>query len=186
MHAFDENEKLVKFAKVEDVITHFVDVRLRYYVERKKHKIVELERITRKLSNIARFITEMLEDKIDLRRKKSVEVNTILKEKGYASEADDQDAAAAGSYNYLVKLPMDSVTEENVAKKIKDRDEKIKELELLKATSEEQLWLNELNILREKYLAFNKKNNNNNNSGDNEVSETVKIIKKKKLVVVKK
>ena len=186
MHAFDENEKLVKFAKVEDVITHFVDVRLRYYVERKKHKIVELERITLKLSNIARFITEMLEDKIDLRRKKSIEVNTILKEKGYASEADDQDASAAGSYNYLVKLPMDSVTEENVAKKIKDRDEKIKELELLKATSEQQLWLNELNILREKYLAFNKKNNNNNNSGENELSETVKIIKKKKLVVVKK
>ena len=198
MHAFDENEKLVKFATVEDVITHFVDVRLRYYVERKKHKIVELERITRKLSNIARFITEMLEDKIDLRRKKSVEVSAILKERGYASETDEIgineisineisiNEISSGSYNYLVKLPMDSVTEENVAKKIKERDEKIKELELLKATSEQQLWLNELSILREKYLAF--KNNNHNNSGANEkqTDETVKIVKKKKLVVVKK
>ena len=183
MHAFDENEKLVKFAKVEDVITHFVDVRLRYYVERKKHKIVELERITRKLSNIARFITEMLEDKIDLRRKKSVEVNTILKERGYdTSESSEGEGAnnENGSYNYLVKLPMDSVTEENVAKKIKERDEKIQELELLKATSEQQLWLNELNILREKYVEY-KKNMETEESG-----ETIKIVKKKKLVVVKK
>ena len=182
MHAFDENEKLVKFANVEDVIKHFVDVRLRYYVERKKHKIVELERITRKLSNIARFITEMLEDKIDLRRKKSVEVNAILKERGYdTSEADESSTnEVAGSYNYLVKLPMDSVTEENVAKKIKDRDEKIKELELLKATSEEKLWLNELNILREKYLECKK------NTDIEESEETIKIVKKKKLVVVKK
>ena len=181
MHAFDENEKLVKFAKVEDVITHFVDVRLRYYVERKKHKIVELERITRKLSNIARFITEMLEDKIDLRRKKSVEVNTILKERGYdTSENSEGTNNENGSYNYLVKLPMDSVTEENVAKKIKERDEKIQELELLKATSEQQLWLNELNILREKYVEC-KKNMETEESG-----ETIKIVKKKKLVVVKK
>ena len=183
MHAFDENEKLVKFAKVEDVITHFVDVRLRYYVERKKHKIVELERITKRLSNIARFITEMLEDKIDLRRKKSVEVNTILKERGYdTSESSEGESAnnENGSYNYLVKLPMDSVTEENVAKKIKERDEKIQELELLKATSEQQLWLNELNILREKYVEY-KKNMETEESG-----ETIKIVKKKKLVVVKK
>jgi DNA topoisomerase-2 len=181
MHAFDENEKLVKFAKVEDVITHFVDVRLRYYVERKKHKIVELEKITRKLSNIARFITEMLEDKIDLRRKKSVEVNTILKERGYdTSENSEGTNNENGSYNYLVKLPMDSVTEENVAKKIKERDEKIQELELLKATSEQQLWLNELNILREKYVEY-KKNTETEESG-----ETIKIVKKKKLVVVKK
>jgi DNA topoisomerase-2 len=181
MHAFDENEKLVKFAKVEDVITHFVDVRLRYYVERKKHKIVELERITKRLSNIARFITEMLEDKIDLRRKKSVEVNTILKERGYdTSENSEGTNNENGSYNYLVKLPMDSVTEENVAKKIKERDEKIQELELLKATSEQQLWLNELNILREKYVEY-KKNTETEESG-----ETIKIVKKKKLVVVKK
>ena len=183
MHAFDENEKLVKFAKVEDVITHFVDVRLRYYVERKKHKIVELERITQKLSNIARFITEMLEDKIDLRRKKSVEVNTILKERGYDTSENSEGVVgecANGSYNYLVKLPMDSVTEENVAKKIKERDEKIQELELLKATSEQQLWLNELNILREKYVEY-KKNTETEESG-----ETIKIVKKKKLVVVKK
>ena len=168
---------------MEDVITHFVDVRLRYYVERKKHKIVELERITRKLSNIARFITEMLEDKIDLRRKKSVEVNTILKERGYdTSESSEGEGAnnENGSYNYLVKLPMDSVTEENVAKKIKERDEKIQELELLKATSEQQLWLNELNILREKYVEY-KKNTETEESG-----ETIKIVKKKKLVVVKK
>ena len=177
MHAFDENEKLVKFAKVEDVITHFIQIRLKFYIERKKYQMNQLEKATRKLSNIARFITEMLEDTIDLRRKKSVEVATILTERGYA--LDDIEA----NYNYLIKLPMDSVTEENIAKKIKERDDRLTELNILKATSEEQLWLNELDILREKYLIF--KSSSPCSSGISAEKKLV-VVKKKNLVVVEK
>lgn len=185
MHAFDENEKLVKFAKVEDVVKHFIQVRLKFYVERKKHQIQELEKSVKKLSNIARFITEMLEDKIDLRRKKSAEVTLILTERGYDVNSDTS-SDLEGNYNYLIKLPMDSVTEENVEKKIKERDEKIAQLNALKATSEEQIWINELNLLKEKYLAF--KNSTalsaNGNSNANDTNPKKLVVKKKKLVVV--
>ena len=195
MHAFDENEKLVKFAKVEDVVRHFIQVRLKFYVERKKHQIQNLEKSVKKLSNIARFITEMLEDKIDLRRKKSAEVTLILSERGYDVNSDAAIINATdgeGSYNYLIKLPMDSVTEENVEKKIKERDEKVQELNALKATSEEQIWINELNLLKEKYLVFK-----NSSSSSNEevmihkkpkasVTSSSSSSEKKKLLVVKK
>ena len=181
MHAFDEEERLVKFASVEEVIQRFISVRLKFYVDRKKHKIGELEKLTRKLSNIARFITEILDDAIDLRRKKSDEVSAILKERGYDTTTHDE---GSGSYNYLVKLPMDSVTIENVEKIIKERDEKLAELATLQATSEEQLWINELNHLREKYLDSKK---NAGNENENSSGETVKkVVKKKKMVVVDK
>jgi DNA topoisomerase-2 len=184
MHAFDEEERLVKFATVEEVIQRFISVRLKFYVDRKKHKIGELEKLTRKLSNIARFITEILDDAIDLRRKKSDEVSAILKERGYDTTTTTQDEGSSGSYNYLVKLPMDSVTIENVEKIIKERDEKLAELATLQATSEEQLWINELNHLREKYLDSKK---NAGNENENSSGETVKkVIKKKKMVVVDK
>jgi len=47
---------------------------------------------------------------------------------------------------------MDSVTEENVAKIMKERDLKQSELQQLKGTSEKQLWLNELAKLRTEYI----------------------------------
>jgi DNA topoisomerase-2 len=185
MHAFDENEKLVKFAKVEDVVKHFIQVRLKFYVERKKHQIQELEKSVKKLSNIARFITEMLEDKIDLRRKKSAEVTLILTERGYDVNSETS-SDLEGNYNYLIKLPMDSVTEENVEKKIKERDEKIAQLNALKATSEEQIWINELNLLKEKYLASSNNEEVVINKKTNSSSSTRNGSEKKKLIVVKK
>lgn len=178
MHAFDENEKLVKFNKVDEVIRLFIAVRLRFYRERKAHKIQELKKITLKLSNIARFINEILDDKIDLRRKKSAEIELILKDREYDLLVSD--SCLEGSYNYLIKLPMDSVTEENVEKIIKDRDHKLQELAILQATSEEQLWLTELDLLREKYIEFR----NNITITSSDTVTVKKVVKKKKLLVV--
>ena len=147
MHVFDENEKLVKFNKVEDLIASYMQVRLEYYVKRKAYQVIQLEKESVVLSNKARFITELLEDTLDLRKKKTVEVSAILKARDYAIIEDDTD------YKYLVRLPMDSVTEENIVKIINERDRKLNELAFLKGTAEKQLWLNELNILRKEYLA---------------------------------
>jgi len=47
---------------------------------------------------------------------------------------------------------MDSVTEENIAKIMAERDRKNGELAALKATSETQIWLNELATLRTEYV----------------------------------
>ena len=49
-------------------------------------------------------------------------------------------------------MPMDSVTEESVKKLIKEKEEKEKELELIKKITIEKMWLNELYQLKEEYL----------------------------------
>jgi len=86
-----------------------------------------------------------LDDTLDLRKKKTAEVSSILKKRNYTVIEDDTD------YKYLVRLPMDSVTEENIAKIISERDRKLSELATLKGTTEKQIWLNELNVLRKEY-----------------------------------
>ena len=48
-------------------------------------------------------------------------------------------------------MPMDSVTEENVAAIIKERDETRTELEKLKSTTTEKMWLKELSVLETEY-----------------------------------
>jgi len=145
MHVFEENEKLIKVANAEELITRYMTVRMDYYIKRKAHQVVELEKEALVLTNKARFITELLEDTLDLRKKKTVEVSAILKERQYAVIDEDSD------YKYLVRLPMDSVTEENIAKIMAERDAKNAALNKLKSTTETQLWLNELAELRAEY-----------------------------------
>ena len=151
MHVFDDKEKLIKFDKPEEWIEHYMRVRMDYYIKRKAYQVLSLEKESKVLTNKARFISELLEDTLDLRKKKTAEVSALLKARKYDSIDEDVD------YKYLVRLPMDSVTEENVAKIMKERDSKTSELLELKSTTEKQVWLNELAVLRKEYIdAFTK------------------------------
>ena len=51
-------------------------------------------------------------------------------------------------------MPMDSVTVENVDKLKKERDETMKELEVLRQTTLEQMWMRELDVLETKYTQY--------------------------------
>ena len=146
MHVFDEKEKLIKCDNVNDLITRYMSVRKEYYVKRKQYQVDALKKEACMLSNKARFISEVLDNVIDLRKKKTAEVSTIMKTRNYDMIDEDD------TYKYLVRLPMDSVTEENVEKIMSERDRKNKELELLVNTTEKQIWLNELDVLRKEYV----------------------------------
>jgi hypothetical protein len=53
-----------------------------------------------------------------------------------------------GSYHYLIKMPMDSVSEENVKQLEAELAKLTKEKALLASTTERQMWLNELDELK--------------------------------------
>jgi DNA topoisomerase-2 len=148
MHMFDEKEKLRKFSCAKDIANHYIDVRLKTYVARKKHQLGALMRDAMVLSNKARFISAVLDGTLDMRRKKKSEVSEMLCNADYDVVDDDAD------YKYLVRLPMDSVTEENVLKLMTDKEQKLVEVNVLKATSEQKLWLNELDGLKAEYLRY--------------------------------
>jgi len=101
-----------------------------------------LEKELKVLSNKANYIQEILEGSIDLRKKKKTEILSMLEQKQYDKMDDDME------YKYLVKMSMDSVSEENVERILKDRDNKNKELAILKGTSIENMWLKELDELK--------------------------------------
>ena len=172
MHIFDEKEKLIKCERVEELIERYMSVRMDYYVKRKAYQVIALEKESSILSNKARFISELLEDTLDLRKKKTAEVSAILKARNYHVVDDDVD------YKYLVRLPMDSVTEENVAKIMAERDRKNSELLTLKQTTEKQLWLNELAVLRAEYVKTMAAASSAV-GGDKESSAKKNVIKKK-------
>jgi len=95
------------------------------------------------LSNRARYIQETLNSKIDLRRKKTVEVTEMLETMQFAM--------IDGDYKYLIKMPMDSVTDENVSSILKERTDTENELNVLRTTSLENMWKSELKTLSGHY-----------------------------------
>ena len=118
-----------------------------YDIKRKAYIIGKLENELKVLSNKTRFIQYNLDDTIDLRKKSKQEIHKIMCEfKFDACENGD------GDYNYLVKLPMDSVCKENVDKLMSDYENKNAELEIIKTCSIEQMWLKELGELKVAYL----------------------------------
>ena len=168
MHVFDEKEKLRKFDYPSEIIDYYMTVRHSIYVERKKYLLKDLERDARKLTNKAKFISENLTGDVDLRRKKNDEVISILKRRGYDMLDGDTE------YNYLIKMPMNSVTEENVTKLLREKDDKEASLLILKKTSETDMWIAELETLSIGYNKYVEKRISNDSG-----SKTVKKKSKK-------
>jgi DNA topoisomerase-2 len=165
MNLFDAKEKLIKYSSAEEIVDSYSVTRLEFYGKRKDALIAALRKELMVLSNRARYITELLEDKIDLRRKTNKQLVELLKERKY----DSMDAKDAGSdenggddtsgqgqqgYKYLLKLPMDSVSEENVKKLLNEKEKKEKELSELSSKTVEQMWIKDLEELEVEYNKF--------------------------------
>jgi len=146
MHMFDADRKLHKYGSIEEIIDDFYKVRIDVYGKRKAYLIDILEKKLVKLSNKARYIQETLDSVIDLRRKTAQVVTELLTERKFD--------LIDGDYKYLIKMPMDSVTEENVASIMKERDNTEKDLERLRKTSLENMWLSELDTLEKEYTTY--------------------------------
>ena len=145
MNLFDAHEKLKKYANIYDIIEDYYVPRLEMYSKRKAAILAQLSNELRVLSNRAKYIQEILDDKLDMRRKTKDVVFELLKTRGYEHiEGDDE-------YRYLLKMPMDSVTEENVTKLLAERDTTRIAHTKLYETSIQHLWCKDLDELEQEY-----------------------------------
>jgi DNA topoisomerase-2 len=179
MNLFNEDDKLKKYDSVEDIIDDYYVIRLHYYGLRKDYMIDALEKELLILSNKARYIQEVLSDTIDLRKKKKEQINVLLESKGYNIIDED------GDFKYLVRMPMDSVSEENVAKLLQDHDTKQAALDKIKVTTIEQMWLQELEVLEQEYRLYKEERTQAQIGDSKQTNKKKKIVKKavKKVVV---
>ena len=169
MYMFNNEARLKKYETVQEIIDEFYGVRMATYKKRKDAQIAEMRQRLVKLSMRAKYIQDCLSGKIDLRRKKADEVNSLLE--GLEFVKIDE------SYSYLVKMPMDSVTDENVLRIMKEKTDLETELDMLSKTSLEQIWLQELLDLEKKYDAY--KADRERIQAGSEKGEKKKVISKK-------
>lgn len=176
MHLFDKECKLKKYDTITQIIDDFYEVRLETYVTRKTYLIGEMKKVLQKLTNKARFIQGVLDDTIDLRRKDHDTINTMLETMTF-HRIDE-------SFDYLIKLPMNTVSKENVAKLLNEKANVEIELSELEQTTVYQIWLKELEKFEREYKTYkNRRLSENGSSSENHVSNSpagkTKIIKSK-------
>jgi DNA topoisomerase-2 len=166
MHLFNNKEQLKKYYNPEEIIDDYYDTRLQYYGIRKEFLLNKLNSDLKLISNKTRFINDNLNSKIDLRKKKKDEIITLLNKMKF-------DDIYNNDYEYLRKMPMDSVSEESIEKMKKEKNEITSSIIDLESSSNQEIWLKELLILKEEYVKIY------NNEKSKEIS-TIKVKKNKK------
>ncbi|KAG9050359.1 DNA topoisomerase 2 [Tulasnella sp. UAMH 9824] len=166
MMAFDSNLKLRKYASPEEIMEDFFPLRLQFYQKRKEYLCNQLRDQWDKLSNQARFVQMIIDKKLVVaKRKKADLVNELRKLEFRAfprvskakaagedepAEDDDEEEASTGTssdFDYLLGMAIWSLTEEKVAKLLRERDVKEQELNVLLAVKPSEIWENDLEKL---------------------------------------
>jgi len=145
MNLFDAREKLRKYATIYNVIEDYYVERLSLYSKRKTAMLAQLTNELRVLTNRARYIQEVLDDSLELRRQTKEAVFAKMTAHGYEHIEGDTE------FKYLLKMPMDSVTDENVRHLLAERDSKRAQHKGLTDTTIQALWVRDLDELETEY-----------------------------------
>jgi DNA topoisomerase-2 len=148
MHLFNPKGKLTKYETIYSIADEYYSIRLEYYNKRKKYLIELLTKELVTLSNKTKYITGLLNDTIDLRKKSKDQIYSLLEGKNFDKDSD------TASFNYLIKMPMDCVSDENIEKLTKEHNEKQNELDKITNSKIQDLWLGELANLKTIYNEF--------------------------------
>jgi len=142
MNLYDKESCLTHYSTVHDIIDSYYVARHDMYIKRKKHQIKEQEILLRKMTNRVKYIRALLSGELDLRRKSRLDIELALK----ALSISMHD----GTFNYLIHMTMDSVSEEKVATIEKEYQVIEETLNTLRTTTVETMWRHELIALLSK------------------------------------
>ena len=130
----DENHKLKYFQNKNEVVEYFVNYRLGIYTERKKKMVKILDERIKKNDELVKFIELVCKGKLKIRNRAKADIKVDMD--GYKLPME------------LISTSMSKVTIEERDELLKQNEAMKKELAYIKNTTEKQMYLNDLNILR--------------------------------------
>ncbi|KAK6537718.1 DNA topoisomerase 2 [Orbilia ellipsospora] len=171
MVAFDSQGRLTRYESPEDILKEFYFVRLKLYQTRKDYALNELNKQLRKLTNQARFVQMIIKKELVVSNKKRAILIAELRSHKFdiisnKKEADDagetepiveenedtpgEDGVSDG-YNYLLGMPIWSLTKEKVEKLLAECKAKEEEIDILAKRSPKDLWREDIDVFLEEW-----------------------------------
>ncbi|KAK2614052.1 hypothetical protein N8I77_000912 [Diaporthe amygdali] len=173
--AFDPRGQIRRYEKVEDILEEFYQFRFAMYTKRRAHWLKVYHADYRKLKNMARFVEEIIEGKLVVSRKKKAILVEELRDRKYEAfprgesvkkarntdeemDQDDEDEEdltsnepGAGDYDYLLSMPIYSLTAERLERLKKQIAAKKAEHDDLEKLDEKDLWSRDLDEFLEEW-----------------------------------
>ncbi|SBS89458.1 DNA topoisomerase II, partial [Plasmodium ovale curtisi] len=178
MTLFDPNLKLQRYSTELDILKDFCYHRLKAYENRKNYLIGKLEKEKKIISNKSKFILAIVNSELIINKKKKKvlveelyrkgfdpykDINKIKKEEIFEQDLiengengdniEDNEEIIAGvsakDYDYLLSMPIFSLTLEKVEDLLAQHKEKERELEILKNITIETMWLKDIEKVEE-------------------------------------
>lgn len=147
MHSCVKDSVPLNFESVYDIIVAHFLYRAEIYKLRKAHNIRTLNEKIRLFTNKWLFINAVVTKKLELRGTPKATICKSLDKLGLDKLGDVK------SYDYLLNMPMSSMTKENVQKMKKHVDKLGDELAQLENTHVSTLWLDDLQKFDDEYIA---------------------------------
>ncbi|EFN59062.1 hypothetical protein CHLNCDRAFT_137783 [Chlorella variabilis] len=162
MMLFNAEGAIQKYASPEDILRDFYDLRLAYYVKRRAALLRAAEADLLRISNKVRFILAVVGGQLKLSNRRKKDVEGELEDEGYdklpnqkkaaqqaaIDEGEDGDgeggASAPASYDYLLSMPLSSLTLEKVQALQSESEDWQATVQRLRATTEKDMWRSDL------------------------------------------
>ncbi|KAG6071775.1 hypothetical protein E4U33_003509 [Claviceps sp. LM78 group G4] len=172
--AFDTRGQIRKYEKVEDILEEYYVHRIQLYEDRKQYWLAVYHADYRKLKNQARFIKEIIDGDLIVARKKKTILVQELRERKYEAipptskrkstedeepdksdaekdDAEEEETGSARDYEYLLSMPIWSLTAERLDKLNSAIIAKKAQHEDLLSKSEKDLWCADLDEFMEEW-----------------------------------
>lgn len=146
MYLFDKNYHLKKYNCANSILIEFLGTRLDYYSKRKAYLLNKLSFELKLASSKHRFISEYLDDQLDINRKSKQEVITVLEQNNYEKIATSDDSVA--SFDYLTNLPIISFTKERITELQQLVDSLQAKITNMKSKTEKKLYIDDLSLIK--------------------------------------
>lgn len=141
MHAFNSKCVIHKYSSPNEILHEFAHVRLELYAKRRELLLKTLREKLPYHENVVRFIRQQchVSPRPDIRQKSPEECDRLLAGENFVKIKD--------SYDYLLDLPIKSLTVKNAQKHEKDLEELKKKITELEKKLPKDMWIEELTQL---------------------------------------
>lgn len=144
----DHARNLQEYSTAQDLVLDFVEFRMGYYVRRKAAMMRSLKRELLILTFKAQFVKAVVDGTLKVANVAKADIQARLKELRIKTLKQ--------SYDYLLSMPIYSLTMERYQKLLKERQAKQAELEKVMGTEPKDMYLGDLAALRKALPARNK------------------------------
>ena len=162
MHLYNIKGRIQKYDDIESIIKEYYEIRLLYYEKRKAYILQVLSKQLNLLSYKVKFILMIVNNEININNKSKNEIEQILEyhkfpkleknTKNIDSNSNFEDDKK--SYEYLLSMPLYNLTKEKIDELNKQHQDKESEYKNLYEKTSQNLYLEELELLKNKYIIW--------------------------------